>query len=410
MCALFFCMKNGIYTPRFVLLSTSSLFFFMSFFMIIPELPAYLDSMGGEKFKGFIISLFALSAGLSRPFSGKLSDVIGRKPVMVIGGVICVVLGLLYPVVATVYGFLFLRFVHGFSAGFNPTGAVAYLADIVPPNRRGEAIGIFGLVNSVGTSLGPAIGGALANTYGVNTMFVMSGLTGLVSTCMLYAVKETLPVTRKFRPSDLLISFRDIYDNRVKMPAIIMILTVFCFGAVLTLIPDFAASIGIKNKGLFFTVMTVSSIFIRFLTGRLSDKFGRRAVLLMGTFILVVAMFMLAGSHGKFMFIFSAIVFGLATGTNSPTLFAWAIDLSDPKNIGRGTATLFIALEFGIVLGSLIPMTFYNNVPANLPLAFYICALVALVPFSILLVQLVINLQGQRAGGARKAAKPQRNL
>jgi MFS family permease len=53
--------------------------------MIIPELPAYLSSLGGAEYKGFIIGLFTITAGLSRPVSGKLADKIGRIPVMVFG-------------------------------------------------------------------------------------------------------------------------------------------------------------------------------------------------------------------------------------------------------------------------------------------------------------------------------------
>ena len=50
--------------------------------MIIPELPAFLTSLGGEDYKGLIIALFTLTAGISRPFSGKLADTIGRVPII----------------------------------------------------------------------------------------------------------------------------------------------------------------------------------------------------------------------------------------------------------------------------------------------------------------------------------------
>ncbi len=53
--------------------------------MIIPELPSYLTKLGGGEYKGLIISLFTLTAMISRPFSGKLTDKIGRIPVMVLG-------------------------------------------------------------------------------------------------------------------------------------------------------------------------------------------------------------------------------------------------------------------------------------------------------------------------------------
>ena len=60
--------QPSIYTFQFFLLCLSSFLFFSSFNMIISELPAYLDSLGGGEYKGLIIALFTLAAGLSRPF------------------------------------------------------------------------------------------------------------------------------------------------------------------------------------------------------------------------------------------------------------------------------------------------------------------------------------------------------
>ena len=93
-------MQRGhvIYNFRFGLLCMSSLFFSTSYNMLIPELPSYLSSLGGSEYIGLIIALFTLTAGLSRPFSGVLTDKIGRKPVMVFGALICVVCGLFYPI------------------------------------------------------------------------------------------------------------------------------------------------------------------------------------------------------------------------------------------------------------------------------------------------------------------------
>ena len=69
---------------------------------------------------------------------------------MMFGASVCFVVGLLYPLLSFVGGFLFLRFAHGFSAGFTPTGASAYVADIVPFQKRGEAMGIQSLFGSLG--------------------------------------------------------------------------------------------------------------------------------------------------------------------------------------------------------------------------------------------------------------------
>src|SRR6478735_1750164 len=129
-----------IYNTQFWLLCLSSLLFFASFNMIIPELPAYLTSLGGGEYKGLIISLFTLTAMISRPFSGKLADKVGRVPVIMVGSIVCLICSLIYPVITTIAGFMLLRFVHGFSTGFTPTGTSAYMSDVIPAARRGEAM------------------------------------------------------------------------------------------------------------------------------------------------------------------------------------------------------------------------------------------------------------------------------
>jgi MFS family permease len=193
----YFCvMRNtaspGIFTTQFWLLGLSSFLFSSSFNMLIPELPGYLSSMGGAEYKGAIIGLFTLTAGLSRPFSGRLTDRVGRVPVMAFGSIVCFICGFLYPIFTTVMPFLLLRLVHGFSTGFKPTGTAAYVADIVPANRRGEAMGIHGMCMGVGSAFGPAVGSMISMTFSLNALFYTSSLFAFLSIAILLNMKETL--------------------------------------------------------------------------------------------------------------------------------------------------------------------------------------------------------------------------
>ena len=117
------------------------------------ELNTFISLLDGAEYKGLIISLFTLSAGISRPFSGKLSDTIGRKRVMLVGMAVTFLVSLLYPISIGIGAFLLLRFLHGFSAGFLPTGATALITDIIPADRRGQAMGIWGTFISLGIGI-----------------------------------------------------------------------------------------------------------------------------------------------------------------------------------------------------------------------------------------------------------------
>ncbi len=375
----------SFFTLDFFLLCMSSFLFFSSFNMIIPELPAYLSSLGGEDYKGLIIALFTLSAGLSRPFSGKLADKIGRIPVMMVGATVCFVVGLLYPLLTFVSGFLFLRFAHGFSAGFTPTGASAYVADIVPFQKRGEAMGIQSLFGSLGMAAGPAVGGWIASMWSINTVFYCAAFTAIFSILILLRLKETLQEKEPLTLDLFKLNRDEIIEKRVLLPSVILFLSVFSFGVVLTIIPDFSTQLGIKNKGLFFAVFTLSSLGIRLIAGRTSDRYGRVVVLRAAVICMMMAMVAVAFAETKFVLLCSGVLFGAAVGMYSPTTTAWVVDRSLDKFRGRALATMYIFLESGIGVGAVISGWLYANNPENFRLVFLSSGGVAFLAFLILI-------------------------
>lgn len=353
--------------------------------MIIPELPAYLTSLGGEDYKGLIIALFTLSAGLSRPFSGKLADKVGRIPVMMFGASVCFVVGLLYPLLSFVGGFLFLRFAHGFSAGFTPTGASAYVADIVPFQKRGEAMGIQSLFGSLGMAAGPAIGGWIASIWPIEILFYCAAFTAIFSILILTRLKETLEEKEPLKLRLFKLDRTEIIEKRVLLPSIILFLSVFSFGVVLTIVPDLSSHLGIKNKGLFFAVFTLSSLGIRLLAGRTSDRHGRVAVMRVASAVMVLAMCAVAFAESKAVLLGSGVLFGAAVGMYSPTTTAWVVDRSLDRFRGRALATMYIFLESGIGVGAVISGWLYANNPENFHLVFLSSGGVAFLGFLILI-------------------------
>lgn len=353
--------------------------------MIVPELPDYLTLMGGEDYKGYIIAFFTLAAGISRPFSGKLTDTVGRVPVMLFGTFMTALCGLLYPFFTTLVLFFFLRFMHGFSTGFAPTGAIAYVGDIAPANRRGETIGLVSMFGTLGMAMGPALGTSLATNFSFDMMFYVSSLFGIVALIITWPLKETLPKTQKFSFSLLKVTKEDFYEPRVLRPAAVYMLVSVAFGAMLTLVPDLSKHIGEPGKkGWFFTIFTLSSIASRLYAGKMSDKIGRVKTLKVGIGLLSISMLVLGFTNGLFMFVVSAFLFGIANGINSPTIMAWTIDLGEDKFRGRALSTVYIALEIGIGGGALLSAALYGNNPANFIYAFGACATLCLLAFLLL--------------------------
>ncbi|MGD1891262.1 MAG: MFS transporter [Cyclobacteriaceae bacterium] len=369
--------NQPIYTFQFGLLCLSSFLFFSSFNMIIPELPAYLDQMGGGEYKGLIIALFTLTAGLSRPFSGKLADTVGRIPIMIFGAVICFICGFLYPIATTVFWFLALRFFHGLSTGFKPTGTAAYVADVIPANRRGEAMGVLGLCGSLGMAGGPAIGSTLANIYSLQVTFYASSASAILSVLFLVGMHETLVDRQPFRFKLLRLDWSEVFEPRVWAPCVVMLLTTYSFGVALTLLPDQSDAMGIENRGLVFMYMTIASVAVRFFAGKASDRYGRVIVLKWAAFILVIGCLFLGYAPSGYWLLVAGVFFGLAVGMNTPTIYAWTIDLSHPQRRGRAIATMYISLEIGIGLGALTSGWMYGNQLERLPYAFIVASVLS---------------------------------
>jgi len=358
------------YSAQFWLLCFSLFLFLSSFNLIIPELPAYLRNMGGEQYLGWIIGLFAMSAAVSRPLSGKLTDRIGRVPIILFGVSISVVCGFLYPLVTGIAGFFLIRLLHGLSAGFAPTGNTSLLTDIIPPEKRGEAMGIVGIATSMGMAIGPPAGSLIALHYSHQVMFIVSGLAALVSLLVMLGVKETLKNKVPFRWNMVLIKKDEVVDKDVKAPAMVMLMTIFCFGLLLTIVPDYSEFLGMENKGIFFTYLLVASLLVRITSGRASDRHGRQKVLKVGISLQILAMLIMGLVATKFAFLTAAVIFGLGSGILSPTIFAWTADLAKDHQRGKAMSTLFLALEIGIFCGALSSGYLYGNDPSRFGITF----------------------------------------
>ena len=378
-------MKNK-YSKNFWLMCLAMFFFMTSFNLILPELNNYISILDGADKKGLIITLFTISAAISRPFSGKLADTIGRKKVIYLGIICSFIVMLIYPFSYSVLFFLILRFLHGFSAGFAPTGATALLTDLIPEKSRGHAMGIWGTFISLGIGVGQTLGSWIYLSFGFTILFLIGALFSLIAFVLIFWIKETLVIQQKFNFKLLRITWKDVFEPNVLPAAFVMLLSAMCSGMIFVLTPDLSTYLGISNKGFFFGIYVIATILIRLLTSSLSDRIGREKTLLIGCFILVISMLLVGTSNSIVSYIFAAIIFGIATGITSPTMFAWTADLSHEDRRGVGAGTMFIALEFGIMFGALLTLVSYDSTKSTIFLTFLIGAMMATIACIYLIV------------------------
>ena len=344
-----------------------------SFGMLLPELPAYLEKMGAGHLIGWIVALFTVGAFLSRFVSGRMADRAGRKPVMLFGTAVTTLAGFAYVGVASlenvamgVTGFLLVRLLHGMSTGFRPTGTSAFLTDIVPANRRGEALGYLGVAGNAGMALGPALGSWLAVDFGYDAMFLASSALGLIAYVLTWMLPETLQKARPVTWEDLNV-FQGGAMEKAAWPASVFLLPVaMAFGTFLTVTPDLVSDLGFVYKGSFNTVVVAASILARLVAGKASDRHGRVELLMVGAVLLAAGMTLFSLSTSVPMLLFAGVVYGLSVGINMPAIFAWTIDLAPEGKAATALSTMLMALEIGIGFGAYVSGTWYASSPTML--------------------------------------------
>lgn len=358
---------DPIYNLQFGAICLSSFLFSASFNMLIAELPSYLVSLGGSSYRGWVIGLFTLTAALSRPLSGKLTDTCGRVPVMIVGSLVCVACGLLYPSFPSVLGFLLIRAMHGFSTGFKPTASTAFVADVIPQARLGEALGLHGFCYSLGLALGPVLGSWIHRVSSFQALFQFSACFALVSVLILVNQKETLKHPVPFSFKLLRVKRQDWFAPEVLPLSFIAFLIYLAYGTLLTLMPDWSEFLGFKNRGYFFLVLSGSSLTIRLFAGKCSDRYGRAPVMALGLTGFASALAILGLVQTRTGLLAGAVLYGLSTGMLSPALNAWTVGLSHRANRGKALGTLYIAMEAGIGVGALLSGWCYQGVLARVP-------------------------------------------
>ena len=362
-----------------------------SFGMLLPELPGYLAQMGAHHLIGWIVALFTIGAFFSRFVSGRMADRAGRKPVMLFGTAVTALAGFAYIGVArmdnvamAVTGFLVVRLFHGLSTGFRPTGTSAFLTDIVPAQRRGEALGYLGVAGNAGMALGPALGSWLAVEFGYDAMFLASSALGVAAYGMTSLLPESLPQPRKVQWADLNV-FEGGSLERAAWPSSVFLLPVaLAFGAFLTVTPDLVEGLGFKYKGSFNTVVVAASIVARLIAGKASDRHGRVELLMVGAVLLALGMTLFSNATTVPMLLVAGVVYGLSIGINMPAIFAWTIDLAPEGKAATALSTMLMALEVGIGGGAYVSGTWYATNPEVLLSLYGGCAFFGLAGFAFL--------------------------
>lgn len=270
----------------------------LGFGIVIPLLPFYAESFRAAPWQiALIFSAFSMGAFWGEPVWGRLSDRIGRKPLLLstVGGTFCCYLALAFaPDVWTAF---IIRFVGGAASG-NGSVMQGYIADVTPPEQRSRRLAWIGAAASLGLVVGPSIGGVFAQTHAGPAGFRVPLLiaAGLSATCLL-AILLFIREPAVHRAVGDQPSRWQATGEVARHPVIgRLILLTFLVGfafmgveAIFGLWGQARFGWGPKEVGWCFAVAgAVSGLTQFFVTGPLSERFGEARVLAAGMALTVV--------------------------------------------------------------------------------------------------------------------------
>lgn len=359
-----------------LILFLSGLLFWSSLASLLPTLPLYVEHIGGTKQQiGLVMGAFALGLLPSRAWFGPLADRHGRRIVILVGAGVAASAPLGYLLIDQISGLMVLRAYHGISIAAFTIGYSALVTDLSPPDKRGEVVGYMSLVNPIGVAIGPAVGGFLLEATGYPPLFLMAaglGALSLVCTTQVEDVAEPLThpsdnQTQATPPNPQQSFWQLLWNPRVRIPALVMLLIGIVFGTLSTFVPLFIKQTGVAlNPGWFYTAAAISSFSIRILTGRASDRYGRGLFITASLIGYTLSMLTLWTAGSTTAFLIAGILEGAASGTLLPMMIVLMSDRCLPQERGRYFALCVGGFDFGLAvagpsLGTIAEFAGYRN-------------------------------------------------
>ena len=336
----------------------------LGFGSVIPVLPLYAQSFGVPASAiGMAVAIYGLARFFVAVPSGQLSDRLGRRPTLAMGGVISA-LGSFWCAAATEYPeFIVARFVSGAGAGIILTTGQVVLADISTPERRGRIISIYQGCFLFAVGIGPLPGGLLASHFGLAVPFQVYGVASLLAMLVAwFAVKETKGMGHGGTGQGAAVTISYVRQLNLLMGQVGFVLvsvvsltnSVTRTGGLFTVIPVFAVlrlSLNVAEIGFGMALGSVAGVIAAYPSGVLVDRFGRKAVIVPATLITGLSMLLFMISPSYVWFVVSCVVWGVAASIGGTAPAAYAADSAPPGMNAAAMSAFRMVGDLGYVIG-----------------------------------------------------------
>jgi MFS transporter, DHA1 family, tetracycline resistance protein len=305
----------------------------VGFGLVIPLLPFYAVRFGASPQQvTLLLAIYSLMQLFTAPLWGRLSDRVGRRPVLIVS-MAASVLAYLWIGSATALWMLFAaRALAGACAG-NIAAAQAYIADITKPEERAKGMGLIGAAFGLGFIIGPALGGLLAGnnpaTADIETpAWVAAGLSFIALCGVVLLLPESLPADRRgvggprrSRLSATLDVLRRPVLSRVILVFFLVILAFAGMESTFALWAMGQFDWGPRQVGYVFAYVGVLSAILQGgLIGGLTRRFGEERLLLCGLGLIGIGLFTMPTARSLAVLVLAMTALALGMGLTQPSL------------------------------------------------------------------------------------------
>ena len=334
-----------------------------------PALPLFADSIGTPEYLLGIVAAASTIPGIliSLP-AGSLSDVFGRKKILILSGIIFASSPFLYLLVVVPWHLIIIRFYHGFATAIFVPVANAAIAERFS-KRRGERLSIFSSVTIVGRTIAPFLGGYIlsATSSNFNDLYVSVGLAGVIAllVAMMLLGKESAKneeqVVQKRKESEgfhvFLSNWKKVFQKRgILVASAVESVMYYTFGAFEFFLVSYVQSIGLDETligaiaGLQLVTIAISKPFM----GRLSDRIGRRIPIIIGLITSSVPLIVTSLTTSFSDLIAVSVVYGLGFSLVTSSTVALVSDLAGKELYGASMGFLSAVMDIGQASGPII--------------------------------------------------------
>jgi multidrug resistance protein len=311
----------------------------IGFGIVIPVLPLYAEKYGAsETTVGILIASYSAMQFIFAPILGRISDRVGRRPVLLvsligtsvgfllmgfaerIGGV--VILGL----APTLVWLFVARIIDGASGG-NISTAQAYIADVTPPEERSKGMGLIGAAFGLGFIFGPAIGGVMSHISPEAPFFLAAAMAAANATALFFLLPESLSEEHRGEArtrGGVLRIFEEAGSWQLGAVMATYFFSTVAFAMMTATFALFASHrfrFDQSHTGyLFAYVGIIGAIIQGGLLGRLVRVFGEKALATMGTAIFAASIFALPLSRSVLMLLLTSTGIAIGNSLMIPTL------------------------------------------------------------------------------------------